>query len=270
MKTYSVLFLFAGILLFTECRVVSATTTTKTNDGTDTTDATMNLRNKFVRKLGTKSPSSKSSKAPKSRKNKSPKGKMMGSKGKKGPKKGPKKSGKKSSKNNKPNRPSANKPTPSVAPTLNFNIQDERLTCISVISKNGDAGNVDKQWNILRSTYPDRPFCLLRPRPSNGPLSVPNDLIVSKDPVNYYSDVVKNGADKSNPSDWYKLCNLDDSRAEGLTRVALYIDPRVEDSVENSYKLFKKNLRENGFQIITGDKPSNQRNYISPCYTAQV
>jgi len=161
-------------------------------------------------------------------------------------------------------------PTP--APTLNDRKQNEQLTCISVIDEN-NGRNVNILWGKLRDKFPDRPFCLLQPVPAGGDggLSLPLDFYTEEN-ENIHSEVTRRPEEETNPSDWYDICDMEASKARGITKVALFIDnsgSMITSHVQTSYDLFVEKLEERGFEIVVGVQ-NDKEDYITPCLTAEI
>lgn len=117
-------------------------------------------------------------------------------------------------------------------------LQDERdfVICIAVIDEN-DGMEVNTKWSLFRSTYPDRPFYLLRPVPQSTPLTIPS---VKWGPsyLAYYHEVCRSTC----TSDWFNLAEL--NGANKGANVILFVDTSGSmdlDTVLLSYNLFKGN-----------------------------
>jgi len=174
--------------------------------------------------------------------------------------------------------PPTKSPTQSPTPRepLPLEEQDELLVCIAVIDENSNfyQQQIDSLWTDLRAKYPNRPFCLLSPEYFDGAyrpgLKLPKAF--HQDTVeNIHEDVVRDFGEPSiTPDDWYELCKLDQSKERGVTRVVTYIDDSGstrQGDVENSWKLFQENARNNGFEVI---EPviDMAEDFITPCLRA--
>ena len=165
---------------------------------------------------------------------------------------------------------------PTLRPTLDLVAQNELITCISVIDET-DPFVIDNNglWDELRETYPERPFCLLQP---NQPYGFPGNERLYRPPaftnddMTIFHNVTRDNGYSELTSDWYSLCNLDEARERGLTRVALFVDTSGSMQIANvatSYILFHRMLLANGFEIVEGT-PNHDEDWISPCLTAST
>lgn len=158
---------------------------------------------------------------------------------------------------------------PTAAPTLTLAQQQEQVTCISVIDEN-NGRNTDADWATFRATWPDRPFCLLQPVPASGlfvPTNFTNDTV-----VNVFSEVTRGALDATNTSSWYDICNLDNSRLNGLTKVILFVDNSgslVTADVQNAFDLFATEINASGLEIVAAVENSSE-DYISPCLLTNI
>eukprot|EP00934_Nitzschia_sp_Nitz4_P005283 Nitzschia sp. Nitz4//scaffold167_size49223//28416//29525//NITZ4_007037-RA/size49223-processed-gene-0.24-mRNA-1//1//CDS//3329538281//5273//frame0 len=159
----------------------------------------------------------------------------------------------------------SNSPTTTPAPSLSIVEQNERVTCISIIDENN--GYVPTyQWDNFRVIHPNRPMCLLRPTPTTyGALGVPAAFYTEG--MNIYQEVTRNAEDISHTSDWYDICNMDESRSNGLTNVVLFVDnsgSMYTSNVQNAHDLFVQRMAAKGMTIVSGVYNGNE-DYISPC-----
>jgi len=111
---------------------------------------------------------------------------------------------------------------PTVSPTVPFEIQNEKVTCISVIDEsNGQSNGFVAKWQNLRQEFEERPFCLLQPQrngsPGKGALDIPDAF--EADELTQYDNVTRDAEDRTDPSDWYNKCDLQQQRDMGITRV---------------------------------------------------
>jgi hypothetical protein len=191
-------------------------------------------------------------------------GKGKGGKGKGGKGKGGKGKGGKG-KGGATGTDASSKPVP-VTP-LPLKEQNNLVTCVSVIDEN-DEKPVDADWLAFRALYPDRPFCLLQPRPNpDGELSIPATF--DKDKANIYANVTREerDVDPATRSDWFTICKMADSRARGLTNVVLFVDNSGSlgtDDVQNAHDTFRANVVAAGMQVVYADYQGHE-DYIDPC-----
>lgn len=168
--------------------------------------------------------------------------------------------------------------SPTSAPTLSLEDQNELVTCISILDENTPfrKTQIDQLWDDFRMVYPDRPFCLLQPNqigrrwtiPSNSQLYRPHSF--TDDGNTIFRNVTRDNGNENREVDWYDMCNLSVSKSQGLTRVALFIDDSGSMSLNTvgaSLRLFEENLELNGFEIVRGVQ-NDDEDYITPCMTA--
>ncbi|GKY92291.1 hypothetical protein MPSEU_000200200 [Mayamaea pseudoterrestris] len=152
-------------------------------------------------------------------------------------------------------------------PEMSFEEQNDRVKCIAVIDGNSDT-NLASQWTNLRTTFPQRGFCLLRPQSTSASLSIPSSL--RTDSTSIIKSVARDDDADSEASDWYDLCSLQADFEMGLDRVILYIHetPTMSsDSVQASYELFLEKSSLMGFDVVYGNI-ADQQDYVSPCLEA--
>eukprot|EP00934_Nitzschia_sp_Nitz4_P005660 Nitzschia sp. Nitz4//scaffold16_size188269//44991//45761//NITZ4_001781-RA/size188269-processed-gene-0.7-mRNA-1//1//CDS//3329538487//5650//frame0 len=152
------------------------------------------------------------------------------------------------------------------APPLDIEVQNDLVTCISVIDEN-DGHTPTTQWSDFREAFPERPVCILRPVPQPYyDLGIPTDFF--DDTLNIFAEVTREGEDASDTSDWFDICEIDASRQAGITNVILFVDDsgsmRVSH-VRNALDLFLERVTASGMVIIDAVYNSNE-DFISPCH----
>jgi hypothetical protein len=151
--------------------------------------------------------------------------------------------------------------------------QNNLVTCVSVIDENTEKAVVDADWLAFRARYPDRPFCLLQPRPNpDGDLTLPATF--DNDKYNVYANVTRDGldVDPATRSDWFTICNLADSRARGLTNVVLFVDNSGSmrtSSVQNAHDAFRANVTAAGMQVVNAVY-NLLEDYVDPCFNTSL
>jgi hypothetical protein len=158
------------------------------------------------------------------------------------------------------------------SPTLAPDEQEGLVTCVSVIDESDGQSDamILSLWGSLRSKFPSRPFCLLRPE-DRGYLLLPPSF-VNDTTLNTYAIVSRDQGVEESASDWFDLCDLATSRQNGLSKVALFIDnsgSMYTSTVLASYELFQTRLAQIGMEIVTGSENSDE-DWITPCLTTTV
>jgi hypothetical protein len=188
--------------------------------------------------------------------------------------------------NSLPPRPSTRRPTrsPTIAPfteaTSFPTVADQNAVtiCIAVIDESSQAPAImTSQWDTLRATFPDRPFCLLQPNMPGGdppetalfrPVSFDND------PLTTFSFVNRQDTDDpSAVSDWYQICQIDAYRSQGLNRVSLFIDVSgslVAEDVSLSIALFEQRVLENGINSLVDEEQNGSEDWIDDCINSSI
>jgi len=164
-------------------------------------------------------------------------------------------------------------PPPTLAPTEFPTRSDagvnDFLTCISVIDEVSVANfQITSSWESFRTQYANRSFCLL-----DVPSTLSNDIIFRPpsfytDPLTTYSVVNRDNGNINLSSDWFDICGLDDLKAKGITRVALFIDnsgSMTTSNVQASFNLFQQRLVEEGITFVDGIYNNNEQ-WIEPFF----
>ena len=139
-------------------------------------------------------------------------------------------------------------------------------TCIAVIDEASSFVDPAGDWNNFRTNWPDRPFYLLQPLPTNyggGDLKVP--AAFTNDPI-AYGPITVNRDGATPPSDWYEICDLD-SLPDG-SALALFIDTSGSmtlSNVQDSYNLFISKITARNMSII--EVFNGNENWVVPFNT---
>jgi hypothetical protein len=117
--------------------------------------------------------------------------------------------------------------------------------CIAVIDES-DMPNatVNSKWSSFRASFPDRPFCLLRPIKSYF-LNLPTKPDFLSDPRTIYSNVTRDEGDPLLTSDWFTICGISVLNSTGVDFVGLFIDESGSmniSTVRASYEKFLGDL----------------------------
>ena len=127
--------------------------------------------------------------------------------------------------------------SPTLRPTVSKEVQDQLVTCVSVIDETNIA-SFAALWNNLRNEYPDRPFCLLQPVPTpeeNVELQIP-DAFFDDPSLNTWEYIPREDAFAGDPlppgvvpdaNNWYNLCNLEARKQLGITKVGTFPNGRT-------------------------------------------
>ena len=98
-------------------------------------------------------------------------------------------------------------------------------------------------------------------------ISIPNNFY--NDPNQIFASVKRDSGDSSQRSDWYKICDLEGLRQEGIARVAFFIDESgsmTRDNVQASLDYFQKQLADGGVEIV-GAIYNDLEDWITPFLT---
>eukprot|EP00977_Amphora_coffeiformis_P017970 scaffold6061_cov156-Amphora_coffeaeformis.AAC.8 len=165
-------------------------------------------------------------------------------------------------------------PSVSFAPSLSLETQNQLVTCIAVIDETAGfppRSTLESLWTQLRAEFPKRPFCLLQPYRGDALVVYAPPALLS-DPATIFVNVTRDENNASLASDWYEICDIETSKKNGLSRVALFVDnsgSMTTSTVQASFDLFLQRLAENNLVDIEGVYNNNQ-DYISPCLTTSV
>jgi hypothetical protein len=132
---------------------------------------------------------------------------------------------------------------------------------------------MNAKWKLFGDTFPNRPFCLLKPVPpgTSGGLSIP--VAYFDDDKNLFAHIVRDEQDQASPVDWYSVCNIGLNKKKNIHTVALFIDDSdsmTPSSVSKSLALFEERLEENGFSVVRVSGSDAEKDYITPCLTADL
>jgi hypothetical protein len=137
--------------------------------------------------------------------------------------------------------------------------QNDLRPCVAVIDESSQSTSyVDAKWTEFRTTYPNRPFCLLQPVNSdflgdlnfNGLYLPPNFLNDTK--ATHFNITREDGyLVIPNPplADWYNLCDIAMYAATGVDFVGLFVDvsgSMNEDTVRSMLTNFTTALNRTG------------------------
>jgi hypothetical protein len=139
--------------------------------------------------------------------------------------------------------------SPTAVPTRRPTGFDEFVPCIAVIEQGGPSeAALSSSWAQFRSTYPERPFCLLQVRPSrSGAALAPADFVTDDGII--FRKVNRDMNMEFDRSDWFDLCNLYGLNPEQGDRLALLLDVAVSH-VQASYNSFLSKLVANGVMRV--------------------
>jgi hypothetical protein len=148
---------------------------------------------------------------------------------------------------------------------------DELIPCVAVIDEDdsfgsGSGTNQEQMWSEFKSSYPDRPFCLLVPGPE-GDVKTPENFL-SDDLTDVFFNVARDYGEVSMAEDWVAKCGLDLYTSANVGWVGLFIDDSgslEESEVAASRDLFYSKLEAQGIQtrkVVNGDE-----NWILPFLT---
>jgi hypothetical protein len=165
--------------------------------------------------------------------------------------------------------PSRAPATSSLAPTT---VADTLVHLIAVVEEGGpSAAALMASWSTFRSTWPDRPFCVLKvsgtcsdcEEGEIGKLLIPAEMAL--DPLVTSKQAMRDNGSQLQQSDWFDLCDL---QLHASTTVALlmdleptFLDPPI--SVEASYNLFRTRIESAGL-VYASAEPIGDQNYIEP------
>ena len=144
-----------------------------------------------------------------------------------------------------------------IAPPTN-----EERTCISIIDETDSQtqNTINNSWRKFREEWPDRPFYIFRPIPSDDvffkPTTSPNDWT--------YKNVNRDEGNRSKASDWFLMANLD--KLPRGSKIAVLIDESGSmdrTAIEASYNLFIKKVKDAGLVIVAMNY-NDDENYIEP------
>jgi hypothetical protein len=140
------------------------------------------------------------------------------------------------------------------------------VPCISVIDEADDYNNSVADWNEFRSTYPNRPFCLLVPSDLEYyEIKIPDAAL--NDPNFRVHNVTRDKATTA-PDDWFELYGLKDLGAANVQSLGLFID--VSGSlgkwhIQNSYNKFLEDAASANLTIC--EVFNEDEDWISPFLT---
>ena len=159
--------------------------------------------------------------------------------------------------------------TPSLTPTVSSSTLNQMITCISVIDESSQSASfLINQWDRFRSLYPDRPFCLLQPRPElTDELRIPPAFF--NDTLTTLSNVTRDFGLPEFASDWFEICGLETLRSNGITRVATFVDDSGSLNVfevQASIDLLQTRLDESGVTLVAGIS-NTAEDWIGPFIT---
>lgn len=161
--------------------------------------------------------------------------------------------------------------SPTPFPTLDDCNQNAVITCISVIDESRGSQNpgiLRARWEDFRKAYPERPFCLLQPKPNTiSELYVPQAFF--NDSRTIYEQVSRDRGSVSSQSDWFEVCNLENLRKQGIVDVAIFIDNSgslTTSQVQASYNFLLSRMEEEGLNLVAGVSNAIE-DWISPFLT---
>mmetsp|Transcript_10602 Transcript_10602/g.22179 ORF Transcript_10602/g.22179 Transcript_10602/m.22179 type:complete len:156 (+) Transcript_10602:687-1154(+) len=134
------------------------------------------------------------------------------------------------------------------------------MPCVAVIDEDSDfqyrsdpGTNQEAMWEMFRTQYPNRPFCLLKviENYDYGGVHPPAAFLVD-DKTIYVQDIRRDNGDDTKAEDWVELCGLTDFSPSSDGFVGLFVDissSMVLSTVRASYEDFKENLSERSIQV---------------------
>jgi hypothetical protein len=159
-------------------------------------------------------------------------------------------------------------PSPTPAPTT---VADTLVHLIAVVEEGGpSAAALLASWSAFRSTWPDRPFCVLKVSGTcsgcdgeTGKLRIPAEMAL--DQLVISRQAMRDNGEQFQQSDWFDLCNL---QLYASTTVALLVDLEPTfifppSSVEASFNLFMTRITSAGLTYVVAD-PRADQNYVEP------
>ena len=118
---------------------------------------------------------------------------------------------------------------------------------------------VNSKWASFRNSYPDRPFCLLRPENTYGYLNLPTEPDFLSDSRTIYEVVNRDEGETQDASDWYTICDLSRFNSTGVDFVGLFIDvsgSMTLSTVRASYDRFLTDLSAANLTYCSVDDPN--------------
>lgn len=160
---------------------------------------------------------------------------------------------------------------PTQFPTVTQDRLNEIIPCIAVIDESEGSqtlSTIQSTWNQFRTSYPERPFCLLQPEPIfSSELFIPQNFLNDSNTI--FSAVSRDNGVDAERSDWFNICNLAGLRAEGVVGVAIFIDNSgslATPQVAASYSFLADRLDEEGLNLVDGIENSDE-DWIGPFLT---
>lgn len=180
----------------------------------------------------------------------------------------------------------SSKPSISFTPTVSQPTLNNIITCISVIDESYEESVrfFANKWRRFREFYPDRPFCLLHAgiftneddednfAYSDGieeaeSIRVPTSFFADDNAI--FAFVNRDFGNENDRMDWFDLCNLEGLKAEGVGRVAFFIDESgsmTRDMVGASLELFQEKLESENVETVAAIY-NDEEDWIQPFLT---
>ena len=164
-----------------------------------------------------------------------------------------------------------NAPTqfPSSAPSLSPATANDQLTVVAVASQVAStvtAETIAGNFNLFRTLYPRRRFCLLQPQ-GFGPADLKASQAFFLDDLTTYVSVNLDDGDIFKRSNWYDLCKLQND-APGIGTIPYFIgSTNTKSRVQDSEDFFEEIVAARGQTIVIADDPaagSFSEDWIAP------
>jgi len=155
--------------------------------------------------------------------------------------------------------------------------KDAAVPCIAIIdeSDNFSDANIEAKWATFRTTYPDRPFCLLQPLDSAlSRLYLPPSFLsdsrttfaqVSRDDLGPASEI------QPSPSDWFGICGFGVYEGSDIDFIGKFLDTSGsmnETTVQASNSMFDQKV--SAASLTIEEVFNEDEDWITPFLTTLV